>query len=630
MSPLFFCQILSLFEAIKNFRPKHYIVFRYVQVPLPIFIRSKLTIEQLVRGKRETVVMPKQIVRWKLYSLAALVMFVSLIVSDSYVLASEPPSTGVAVIIGNKNYGGLIPNVDFAQNDANAFKRFVIDSLGYLPKNIIDLRDATKAQLESAFGNRETHEGKIWRYLDPRGTSDVIVFYSGHGVPGLKDKRGYLLPVGADPDTPEINGYPIDTLLSNLGKLNTKSVTVYLDACFSGNSPNGMLIRAASGISIVPKAPTGMSSKMTIITAAQGDQVASWDLKAKHGLFTKYLLEALNGAANSAEYGVDDFSVSLSEVNKFLDHNMTGAARRLFGRHQNVSIQGVGKNALAYPYKKRMLQLDSADTKIAEYQYLLGRVYRTGESGIKKNIKKFVLWTQRAAEQGHVGAQYNIGVLYFLGDGVSKDVREALKWFRKAAEQGLAEAQDRIGYSYYRGEGITQNFREAMRWSRKAAEQGHAKAQFNIGSMYIRGEGVAEDIGEALNWFRKAAEQGHAEAQVILGFVYDNGEGVTQDFGEALKWYRKAAEQGNANAQSNIGRMHEFGRGLTTDVREAAKWYRKAAEHGDADAQFSLGRIYLFGKGVSADKQEAVTWFRKAAEQGHKLATEKLKQLGKL
>ena len=76
--------------------------------------------------------------------------------------------------------------------------------------------------------------------------------------------------------------------------------------------------------------------------------------------------------------------------------------------------------------------------------------------------------------------------------------------------------------------------------------------------------------------------------------------------------------------------MHEFGRGLTTDVREAAKWYRKAAEHGDADAQFSLGRIYLFGKGVSADKQEAVTWFRKAAEQGHKLATEKLKQLGKL
>ena len=44
----------------------------------------------------------------------------------------------------------------------------------------------------------------------------MTVFYSGHGVPGLKDKRGYLLPVNANPDTPEINGYPVDVLYKNL------------------------------------------------------------------------------------------------------------------------------------------------------------------------------------------------------------------------------------------------------------------------------------------------------------------------------------------------------------------------------------------------------------------------------
>ena len=27
-----------------------------------------------------------------------------------------------------------------------------------------------------------------------------MVFYSGHGVPGLKSRTGYLLPVDADPD----------------------------------------------------------------------------------------------------------------------------------------------------------------------------------------------------------------------------------------------------------------------------------------------------------------------------------------------------------------------------------------------------------------------------------------------
>ena len=34
-----------------------------------------------------------------------------------------------------------------------------------------------------------------------------------------KDQRGYLLPVNADPNIPEINGYPIDMLYENLAKL---------------------------------------------------------------------------------------------------------------------------------------------------------------------------------------------------------------------------------------------------------------------------------------------------------------------------------------------------------------------------------------------------------------------------
>ena len=34
----------------------------------------------------------------------------------------------------------------------------------------------------------------------------MTVFYSGHGVPGLKDKRGYLLSVDGDPNLAEITG----------------------------------------------------------------------------------------------------------------------------------------------------------------------------------------------------------------------------------------------------------------------------------------------------------------------------------------------------------------------------------------------------------------------------------------
>ena len=54
-----------------------------------------------------------------------------------------------------------------------------------------------------------------------------MVFYSGHGVPGLHDRRGYLLPVDANPNTVELNGYPIDTLYANLSQLKeAKSVRI--------------------------------------------------------------------------------------------------------------------------------------------------------------------------------------------------------------------------------------------------------------------------------------------------------------------------------------------------------------------------------------------------------------------
>jgi len=244
----------------------------------------------------------------------------------------------LAVIIANKKYTDRTPSVDFAHNDADAMNAFVLNSLGYREGNIIDLRDATKAQIEATFGTKDTHKGKLYNYVRP-GKSDVTVFYSGHGVPGLKDKRGYLLPVDADPNLVGITGYPVDVLYANLAKIDAKSITVYLDACFSGDSPKGMIVRATSGISITAKL-TKTNTKLTVLTAAQGDQFASWDEDAKMGLFTKNLLSALNGAADKDDYGNGDGKVSVAEVQKYLDDEMSYQARRRWSREQQATVMG--------------------------------------------------------------------------------------------------------------------------------------------------------------------------------------------------------------------------------------------------------------------------------------------------
>ena len=59
----------------------------------------------------------------------------------------------------------------------------------------------------------------------------------------------------------------------------------------------------------------------------------------------------------------------------------------------------------------------------------------------------------KAAAQGQAKAQYNLGTLYFNGEGVPKDYQQALRWFRLAADQGEALAQTKIAIMYDDGQG---------------------------------------------------------------------------------------------------------------------------------------------------------------------------------
>ena len=252
---------------------------------------------------------------------------------------------GVAVIIGNADYEHRdVPDVTFAHRDADAFRRYVVDILGYDPENVVDLRDASRRELFDALGTKSDPRSLLWSYLDPVGGSDVVVFYSGHGVPGVNDGRGYLLPVDADPKAAEDDGYPIDLLYRNVGGLEeARSVRVYLDACFSGGSNEGGLIRNASPVYVEATLPEGVGDKVTSLTAASGKQVASWDENARHGLFTHHLLNALYGRGDADEDG----EVTAAEVKAYLDRHMTRAARRQHRRIQEASLIGVKDAVLA-------------------------------------------------------------------------------------------------------------------------------------------------------------------------------------------------------------------------------------------------------------------------------------------
>ena len=63
---------------------------------------------------------------------------------------------GVAVIIGNKSYRhDLVPEVSYVRRHAAAFKRYVLDVLGYDPLNLIEIEDASQAHPEADLATTE-------------------------------------------------------------------------------------------------------------------------------------------------------------------------------------------------------------------------------------------------------------------------------------------------------------------------------------------------------------------------------------------------------------------------------------------------------------------------------------------
>ncbi|MBT8460658.1 MAG: sel1 repeat family protein [Boseongicola sp.] len=144
----------------------------------------------------------------------------------------------------------------------------------------------------------------------------------------------------------------------------------------------------------------------------------------------------------------------------------------------------------------------------------------------------------------------------------SGDYAEALKEWRALAERDDVYAQFNLGVMYYKGEGVPQDFAEALKWYRMAAEQGDALAQNSLGMMYQRGEGVSQNYPEAVKWFRKSAEQGNVFAQNTLGYLYSMGGGVPQDYLVAHMSFNIAS----ANGAGKAGALRDQIAGLMTSA----------------------------------------------------------------
>ena len=266
---------------------------------------------------------------------------------------------------------------------------------------------------------------------------------------------------------------------------------------------------------------------------------------------------------------------------------------------------------------------------------------KKGLDGDSSLLKKDIDWYLKAAENGCLQIQAQLGYMYEMRIGVDADRDKEKFWYQEAAGRGHAYAQIRLGYCLRTGRPADIDHDAAFRCFLKAAEQGHPQGQFEVSFCYSIGRGVSKNETESFVWLKKAADQGYGPALNNMGSRYENGKGVSKDPSMAVKYYRMAAEKGRAQALCNLGRCYEKGFGVGRDFQEAARLYKKAAEtdnflsglHDTAEASYvrvtqGAQKCYEKGMQLKGDPEgsayRTTTWLKAAAEGDHAPACEEL------
>ena len=277
-----------------------------------------LTMNQAVSGNKLVVeAVNDQPVEIKIGSLS------SIVDKNIPVIGKKNPSR-FALIVGNEVYSNNLNaevNVEFAVNDAQMFRDYALSTMGVMAQNTFFLTNATAGAMR-----REIERvSEIVKRIGNK--AELIFYYAGHGYPDESTQTPYLIPVDVDATNLQ-SALKLSEVYAKFGETGAKSITVFLDACFSGGGRNLGLL-AARGVKIKPK-NENIRGNMVVFAATSGVQVALPYQEQKHGMFTYFLLKNMQDTKGQ---------FTLGELADYLKENVGIESLRTNSKSQDPEVQ---------------------------------------------------------------------------------------------------------------------------------------------------------------------------------------------------------------------------------------------------------------------------------------------------
>ena len=271
--------------------------------------------------------------------------------------------------------------------------------------------------------------------------------------------------------------------------------------------------------------------------------------------------------------------------------------------------------------------VNSSPTPVSENN--LGVCYATG-NGTRPSPQQAIDLFQKAADEGDVMAQYNLGAIFL--EEATLDVRKGFEYLEKAASKNNLLALKKLGDLHYNGRYTNISHTRAFEYYLKAAQkeplqqnesleyfyqqenEAYAEVLYLLSQCYANGKGVKKSEKDAAEWAVKAANLGNQTAfdyllkrveandpkdpptpEMILAVAdgYYYGKLVRKSTEKAFALYEKLAKQENTTAQKRLIEFYLDAKNPQKDQEKAIAWQEKVAKKGDAETQYNLGKYYM-------------------------------------
>ncbi|MFN8257508.1 MAG: caspase family protein [Bacteroidales bacterium] len=251
----------------------------------------------------------------------------NLINIKSVIPSKSKLKNSVAVIFGVSKYENMAP-APYADNDAAIMKEYFEKVLGIEQVLEFSNEEVTISKMNKIFS---PDYGELQKAVI-RNETEVFVYFSGHGIPDKTGENTYLFPYDGVKQDLETFGYNTDKLYENLCKLEAKSVTVIIDACFSGGSRKSSTIKeenlvAQKGVIIKKKKPWINNDSFTMVNSSTGEETSLAYDESETGLFTYYFCAGLQGKAD--ENG--DNKVTFGELKRYVTNKVIENSKKISG-----------------------------------------------------------------------------------------------------------------------------------------------------------------------------------------------------------------------------------------------------------------------------------------------------------